>query len=202
MFGELLFPVAVSLSLLFSLSRFFSLSLSPCLSLYACPGRGALRNTIFQDKPKFAIAGRRPEVESARSSGGGQGGGQSLPLAAPEARNFENFGRNSRYLRIPGNRLCPRAKRGRPASAATPKAQITDFAEVSPGFYYRPQRIMDSVPFCGFACPTLHPRKLCVFSFFLEFTKTLLLYVRIQYCADMSSVTQLQYCLHQLLLTT
>ena len=27
-------------------------------------------------------------------------------------------------------------------------------------------------------------------------------YVRIQYCADMSSVTQLQYCLHQLLLTT
>ena len=125
-----------------------------------------------------------------------------LPLAAPEARNFENFGRNSRYLRIPGNRLCPRAKRGRPASAATPKAQITDFAEVSPGFYYRPQRIMDSVPFCGFACPTLHPRKLCVFSFFLEFTKTLLLYVRIQYCADLSSVTQLQYCLHQLLLTT
>ena len=80
---------------------------------------------------------------------GGSRGGQSLPLAAPEARNFENFGRNSRYLRIPGNRLCPRAKRGRPASAATPKAQITDFAEVSPGFYYRPQRIMDSVPFCG-----------------------------------------------------
>ena len=80
MFGELLFPVAVSLSLLFSLSRFFSLSLSPCLSLYACPGRGALRNTIFQDKPKFAIAGRRPEVESARSSGGGQGGGRASPL--------------------------------------------------------------------------------------------------------------------------
>jgi hypothetical protein len=69
--------------------------------------------------------------------------------AQPKKTNFENFGRNSRYLRIPGNRLCPRAKRGRPASAATPKAQITDFAEVSPGFYYRPQRIMDSVPFCG-----------------------------------------------------
>ena len=85
MFGELLFPVAVSLSLLFSLSRFFSLSLSPCLSLYACPGRGALRNTIFQDKPKFAIAGRRPEVESARSSGGGQGLPLSLSPSPPHS---------------------------------------------------------------------------------------------------------------------
>ena len=117
----------------------------------------------------------------------------------------ENFGRNSRYLRIPGNRLYLRM-RGRkgadPRAPRQPKAQISNFTEVLPGFYYRPQRIMDSVPFCGFACPTLHPRKLCVFSFFLEFTKTLLLYVRIQYCADMSSVTQLQYCLHQLLLTT
>ena len=117
----------------------------------------------------------------------------------------ENFGRNSRYLRIPGNRLYLRM-RGRkgadPRAPRQPKAQISNFTEVLPGFYYRPQRIMDSVPFCGFACPTLHPRKLCVFSFFLEFTKTLLLYVRIQYCADMSSVTQLQYCLHKLLLTT
>ena len=53
---------------------------------------------------------------------------------------------NSGQSPLPAN---ARAKRGRPASAATPKAQITDFAEVSPGFYYRPQRIMDSVPFCG-----------------------------------------------------
>ena len=36
--------------------------------------------TILQDKPKFALAGRRPEVESARSSGGGQGGGRASPL--------------------------------------------------------------------------------------------------------------------------
>ena len=53
MFGELIFLVA------FSLCCFLRLSL---------------------DKPKFVVAGRRPEVESARSSGGGSRGGQSPPL--------------------------------------------------------------------------------------------------------------------------
>ena len=107
---------------------------------------------------------------------GGESSRQFSDFLRRRAR--ENFGRNSRYLRIPGNRLFLRM-RGRkgadPRAPRQPKAQISNFTEVLPGFYYRPQRIMDSVPFCGFACPTLHPRKLCVFSFFLEFTKTLLL---------------------------
>ena len=67
-------------------------------------------------------------------------------------RARENFGRNSRYLRIPGNRLYLRM-RGRkgadPRAPRQPKAHISNFTEVLPGFYYRPQRIMDSVPFCG-----------------------------------------------------
>ena len=75
----------------------YFLSLSPCpssspflafsLSLYlpvtpVCLSRPRRlkKYTIFQDKPQFALAGRRPEVESARSSGRGQGGGRASPL--------------------------------------------------------------------------------------------------------------------------
>ena len=68
----------------------YFLSLNPCpssspflafsLSLYlpvtpVCLSRPRRlkKYTIFQDKPKFALAGRRPEVESARSSGDSTG---------------------------------------------------------------------------------------------------------------------------------
>jgi hypothetical protein len=123
MFGELIFLVA------FSLCCFLRLSL---------------------DKPKFVVAGRRPEVESARSSGGGQGGGRASPL--PRRR------REILRISVGIQDLCefrPSALEGeiRERKEAAPRATrpandtITHFAEFWPGLYYRTSVNMGSVKF-------------------------------------------------------
>ena len=106
--------------------------------------------TIFQDQPKFALAGRRPEVESARSSGGGQGGGRASPLPR----------RRREILRISVGipDLCEfrpiafegeirERKEAAPRATRPANATITHFAEFWPGLYYRTSVNMGSVKF-------------------------------------------------------
>ena len=115
-------------------------------------------------------------------------------VAPPTKTNFENFGRNSRYLRSPGNRLCLRMRGRKGADPRAPRRQkrkSLTFAEVSPGFYYRPQRIMDSVPFCGFACPTLHPANSASSASFLNSPK--LYYCMYVYSTVLTCLLSLNY---------